>query len=129
MEQPVGEDMAALGVGGELNFVDGDEVGLQLARHRFHGADIEAGTRRLDLLFARNQRNLARAHLGDHLLVDLAREEPQGQADHADIVGEHALDGEMGLARVGRAQHGGNAPPAIGRSVRANRLRACGLCG
>ena len=29
MQQPVGEDVAALGVGGELDLVDGDEVDLE----------------------------------------------------------------------------------------------------
>ena len=46
--------------------------------------------------------------VGD-LVVDLARQQPQRQADHAGRVSQHALDGEMGLAGVGRAEHGSDA--------------------
>ena len=63
---------------------------------------------------------LVGADAGDDLVVDLAREQPQRQADHADVVRQHALDGEMGLAGVGRAEHGGDA---------ASALRACGIAG
>ena len=42
MEQAVGEDVAALAIGGELDLVDGDEIGLEVERHRLDGADIEA---------------------------------------------------------------------------------------
>ena len=53
-------------------------------------------------------------------VVDFAREQPQGEPDDADIVGEHALDGEMRLAGIGRPEHGGDAAPA---------LKACGIRG
>ena len=58
------------------------------------------------------------ADAGDDLVVDLARKQPQRQADDADIMREHALDGEMGLAGIGRAEHGGDAAAA---------LEACGI--
>ena len=120
MEQPVGEHMAALAVGGELDLVHGDEIGLELERHRLHGADIEARGGRLDLLLAGDERDLGGAGAADDLVVDLARKEPQRQADDADIVREHALDGEMGLAGIGRTENGGDAAPA---------LEACGMSG
>ena len=53
MEQPVGEHMAALAVGGELDLVDGDEIGFEIERHGFDGADVEARALRFDLLLAR----------------------------------------------------------------------------
>ena len=109
MEQAVGEDVTALGVGGELDLVHGDEIRLELARHGFDRAHIEARALRLDLLFARDQRDMARADPRHDLVVDLAGEEPQRQADNADVMGEHALDGEVGLAGIGRAEHGGDA--------------------
>jgi hypothetical protein len=119
-EQPVGEHMAALAVGGELDLVHGDEIGFEIKRHRLHGADVKARGGRLDLLLARDERDLACADAGDDLVVDLARKEPQRKADDPNIVGEHALDGEMGLAGIGRPEHGGDAAPP---------LEACGIRG
>ena len=128
MEQAVGEDVAALAVGGKLDFVDGDEIRLEVERHRLDGADIEARRGRLDLLFAGDQRDLGGADARDDLVVDLARQQPQRQADDADVMREHALDGEMGLAGIGRPEHGGDAAAAhadlwnwgkIGSSVRS----------
>jgi hypothetical protein len=48
---------------------------------------------------------------------DLARKESQRQADDPNVVGEHALDGEVGLAGVGRPKNGRHAasPLGIGR--------------
>ena len=39
MQQPVGEDMAALGIGTELDLVDGEEIGADLGGHRLDRAD------------------------------------------------------------------------------------------
>src|SRR6185437_6013097 len=39
VQQPVGEDMAALRVGAELDLVHRHEGGAQIQRHRLHGAD------------------------------------------------------------------------------------------
>ena len=57
MQQPVGEDVAALGVGGELDLVDGEEVDVGVARHRLDGAHPVARPLRLDLLLAGDQRH------------------------------------------------------------------------
>ena len=38
MQQAVGEDVAALGVGAELDFVDGEELDLAVERHRLDRA-------------------------------------------------------------------------------------------
>jgi hypothetical protein len=66
---------------------------------------VETQYRRLDLLLAGNQRDGLLAHpLGD-LVVDLARQQPQRQPDHARGMREHPLDGEMRLARIGGSQH------------------------
>ena len=40
MEQTLGEHMPALAVGGELDLVDGDEIRIEIERHRLDGADI-----------------------------------------------------------------------------------------
>jgi hypothetical protein len=42
------------------------------------------------------------------VMINLARQQPQGQADHARRMAQHALDGEMGLTGIGRAEHGGD---------------------
>ena len=42
---------------------------------------------------------------GQHAVVYLAREQAQGQTDHAALIGQHAFHGEMRFARIGRAQY------------------------
>src|SRR6266545_8269514 len=116
MEQAFGEDMAALAVCRKLDLVDGDEVGIELERHGLDGANVEARRGGLDLLLASDEGDLCRADAGDDLVVDLAREKPEGKSDDANVVGEHALDGEMGLAGVGRPEHRGDAASKIGRA-------------
>ena len=106
VQQPVGEDVAALGVGGELNFVDGEKIGFDVARHGLDGRDPIAGTFRLDLLLAGDQRHAGGADARDDLVVDLAREQPQRQSDHPGGMTEHALDGQMRFAGVRRTENG-----------------------
>jgi hypothetical protein len=112
VQQAIREDVAALGIGGELNLVDGQEVDVDVARHRLDGRDPVARALRLDLFFAGDERDLVGADAGGDLVVDLACEQPQRQADHAALVTEHALDREMGLAGVGRAENGGHVANA-----------------
>ena len=40
--------------------------------------------------------------------IDLARQQPERQADDAALMRHHAFDGEMRLAGVGRAEHRGH---------------------
>ena len=113
--------MVAVEVGGELDLVHGHEGEGEVARHGLDGGDPVACPVGLDLLLARHESDVLDARPLDHALVDLARQEPQGQADHAALVAEHALDGEMRLAGVGGAQHGRDAARA--------RLRRQGAAG
>ena len=106
VQDAVGEDMPALEIAGELDLVDGDEGRVGLARHRLDRADEVARRAGDDLLFAGDQRDLACADLLADALIDLARQQPQRQADDAAFVREHALDGEMGLAGIGRPEYG-----------------------
>lgn len=108
VQDAIGEDVAALEVAGELHLVDGDEGGVGLARHGLDGADRIFGARWLDLFLAGNQRNLVGADLFADAGVDLARQKPERQADDSTLMRHHALDGEMGLAGVGRPEHGGH---------------------
>lgn len=94
------EDVGALIVRGELHLVDRDEVDVTARRHRFDGADPIRRTRGDPPLFARDERDPRLADARADLVVDLAREQTQRQADHARRVLEHALDRPMGLARV-----------------------------
>ena len=103
--------MAALQVPGELHLIDRHEGGIGLARHRLHRADRVARACRLDLLLAGDQRDLGRADLLAHARIDLARQQPERQADDAALVGGHALDGEMRLAGIGGAEHRRHVPP------------------
>ena len=58
-----------------------------------------------DLLLAGDQRHLVRADLLADAGIDLARQQPQRQADDAALMRHHALDGEMRLAGIGRTEH------------------------
>ena len=109
MQHAVGEDVAALEIGGELDFVDGEERDIEIARHRLDGGDPEPRVRRLDLLFAGDQRHRFGADPLHRAVIDFARQQPQRQADQAGRMRQHPLDGEMGLAGIGRAEHGGDA--------------------
>jgi hypothetical protein len=102
----MGEDVAAFEIGAELDFVDRDKRDLAIERHRLDRADEILRPRRDDLLLAGDQRHAARPARLDDAVVDFARQQPQRQADHAGGMAEHALHGEVGLARVGGAEDG-----------------------
>ena len=102
VEQPVGEDMAALAVGTDLRFVQGHERGPRtVARHGFGGAAHIACALGLDAFLARNQRDCRIAFDRAHPVVDLAREQPQRKAHASARMRNHALDRQMRLAGIG----------------------------
>ena len=76
-----------------------------IARHGFYSADPEARIVRLDAFFASDQGHGVGADLGDHAVIDLARQQAQRQADDAALVRHHAFDRQMRLAGVGGAQY------------------------
>ena len=98
------EDVPALIVRGELHLVDGQEFDLALDRHRLDGRDPVGRPRGDALLLAGHERDPALADARRDAVVDLAREQPQREPDHARRVLEHALDGAMRLAGVRRAE-------------------------
>ena len=114
MKQPMGKHVAALRVGAELDFIDGEKLDFAVERHRFHSADEIAGPKRHNFFFAGDQRDLGQAAGLDHAIVDLAREQPQGQPNHARGVSQHALHRQMGLPGVGRPKNG-DEPRAMRR--------------
>ena len=83
MQQPLGEDVAAFRVRDQLDFVDGQKLDRPLQRHGLDRADEIEGADRDDLLLARDQGDGGGPALFDDPLIDFARQEPQGQADHA----------------------------------------------
>src|SRR5882724_6633750 len=93
--------MAALRVGAELNFVNRKKLDRPVERHRFDGADKIGRVRGQDFLLPGDQRDRPRAAQFDDAIVILACQEAQREADHAGLVIEHALDGEMRLAGIG----------------------------
>ena len=58
VQQPVGEDVAALGIGAELDLVHREEFDRPVERHRLDGADEIGGVGRDDLLLAGDQRDV-----------------------------------------------------------------------
>src|SRR4051794_25318931 len=106
MENPVGKDVAALEIGGELDFVDRQEPDIDIGGHGLDRAHPEPWLGGNDLLLACHEGGRMVARLEPHPIVNLARQEPQGEADHTAALGEHALDGEVRLASIGRAENG-----------------------
>ena len=95
VQHAVGEDVAALVVGGELDLVDGEERHRPADGHRLDGADEIGGILRPDLLLAGDQGARGAALDGDDAVVDLAGEQAEGEAHHPGAMGEHAFDGEV----------------------------------
>ena len=104
MEQPVGEDVAALAVGAELDLVHGQERGLALQRHRLDRADQVARVLSTDPLLAGDQGGGPRPLDRHHAVVDLARQQAQRETHDPAAVGQHPFDREMRLPGVGRTQ-------------------------
>ncbi len=116
-QQAVGEDVAALGIGAQLDLVDREEARLEVLGHGLDGGDEIAGRGRLDALLAGDQGDRGGAFLGQDPVVDLARQQAQRATDQAAPVGQHPLDREVGLAGVGRPEHGEHTR-AFGRQQR-----------
>src|SRR6266851_9063351 len=101
--------MPALEIGAELDLIDRHEGHIEIARHRLHGRHPEAWIGGLDLLLAGDERDGIGAGAFRNLFVDLAGQQPQRQPDQPRGMRQHALDGEMRLARIGGPQHRRNA--------------------
>ena len=112
MQQPVGENMPALRVGGKLDFVDGQEIHRDVARHGLDRTNPIARAFGLDLFLARDQRDVARANACGNLVVHLARQQPQRQADHPAFVTKHPLDRKVRLTCIRRTQNRGDVADA-----------------
>ena len=145
VQQPVGEDVAAVGVGAELDLVHRDELGVAVERHGLDGAGEPARVGRDDLFLAGDQRDVAGALAGHHAVVVLARQQAEREADDAGGMAEQPLDGEMRLAGVGRPEDSLDAGGETGieaghgrmvgvlrgglQAFPAGRLRVCSPAG
>ena len=132
IEHAVGENVAALEIGGELDFIDGEKGDVEIARHGLDGGDPKARIRRLDLFLAGDERHRVGADALDGAVIDLASQQPQRQADQARGMRQHPLDPQMGLSGIGRPQHGGDAGATgaqvtIGRRREGNRHQRSGM--
>jgi hypothetical protein len=115
--------MSALEIGGDLDLVHGKERHVEIARHGLDGRDPVARIFRLDLLLAGDQRDRLKPRPVDDLVIDLARQQPQRQADHAARMPKQALDRQMRLAGVGGSEHGGHAGARSALRVKRGRRR------
>ena len=103
-QQPVGEDMAPVGIGTELDLIHRQKIRADLQRHRLDGADPVLRPLGHDALFAGDQCHHRRPARRDDTIIDLARKQPQRQADHPCPMRQHPLDGIMRLARIRRPE-------------------------
>ena len=102
--------MATLGVGAQLDFVDGEEITAHAFGHRLDRANPVLRARRHDAFFARDQRHDRGPAQFDNPVIHLARKQAQRQADDTGAMCEHPLDCIGGFTCVGRAQNGHNTP-------------------
>ena len=115
--------MAALGVGAELNFIDGQKIAAHPLGHGLDRAYPIGRAIGHDTLFARHQRHHRRAAQRHDLVIDLARQQAQRQANDAGAMCQHPLDCIMGLAGVGWPKDR-RYPRILGHF--APRVRVCG---
>lgn len=79
VEHRIGEDMAPIGIGNELNLIDRDETHLKVAWHGLDGRDPVARMFRLDLLLTRDECHGMNAGTLDKPVIDFAGEKPKGR--------------------------------------------------
>ncbi len=106
VQQAVGKDVAAIEIDCGLYFVDGEEIGHHVGGHGLDSGDPVAGGLWHDALFAGDQGHRRFADPFDDAIIDFAGQKAQRQADNARAIGQHALDGIVGFARIGGAEHG-----------------------
>jgi len=116
VQQAVGEDVATLRVGAQLDLVDGQDLDLAGQRHGLDGADKKGGPRRDNLFLAGDQGDAGLAAQLDDPVIDLPGQQAQRQADHARGMTQHPFDGQVRLAGIGRPEDRGEL----------GRRKACG---
>ena len=129
VEDAIGEDMAAFEIGRDLDFIDREKRHVEIARHRLHGGDPEPRPWRLDLFLAGDQRDANRARRDRRSCCrPRAPSSRSGRPITPGGMRQHPLDREMGLAGIGRPEHGGDAGagnPSVGKRGRRLTKRPC----
>ena len=105
MQQALREHVPTLRVSAKLDLVNRQEFDLARQRHRLDRADEIDRAGRHNLFLAGDQRHRACAAHADDPVIDLARQQPERQADHAGRVPQHAFHRQVRLAGIGRTQH------------------------
>ena len=113
MKQTVCEDMTAVGIRAELNFIDCQEFNWPIQRHRFNGADEPLRIGRDQFLFTRDKSNGPRTLQGDDTIVVFPRQQAQWKSDHAAGMSQHTINCEMGLSGIRGAEHGPHDPVVV----------------
>ena len=98
--------MPAFRIGTQLDFIDGGKVCAHAFGHRLDRANPVFRPWRNDPFLACHQRHNGRAARHDDLVIDLARQQPQRQADNAGFVRQHPFDCVVGFSGIGRAKDG-----------------------
>ncbi len=118
--------MTAFEVGGDLDFVHGQERNIKISWHRFNGGYPISWFGRFDLLLAGDQSDRFRADPGEDLVIHLAGQQTQRKANDSRGMREHPFDRKMGLAGIGGAEDGGDAgagrPAGAGRRMRKGHV-------
>ena len=109
VQQPVGEDVTAFGIGAQLDFVHREEGNADIYRHGFHRADVIARRFRYDAFFAGDQSDFRSAAQAHKFVEHFAGKQSQRQADHPGAMRQHSLNGKMRFSGVRRAENGGDA--------------------
>ena len=113
MKQTVREDMTAVGIRAELNFIDCQEFNWPIQRHRFYGADKPPWIGRDQFFFTRDQSNGLNTLQGDDTIVVFPRQQAQWKSDHAAGMSQHTINCKMGLAGIRGAEHGPHDPAVV----------------
>ena len=113
MQQTVGEHMAALGVGTQLNLVHSQKIATHAIGHRFDRAHPILGAVGYDAFFAGDQRHHRRAPGADNPVINFTCQQAQRQTNDAGAMAQHPLNGVMGFSGIGRAQY--SRDPGFGR--------------
>ena len=117
--------MPALGVGAKLDLIHRQEITADIGRHRLDRADPVLRAFADDPFLARHQRGDRRPARSDDAVIDLARKQPQRQADDACPVRQHPVYGMMGLAGIRRPED--RRDPRLGRHGALLDLDALGV--
>ncbi len=109
IQEPIGENMPALWISTELDFINGNEAHLAITRHCFNCAGEPACLAGNDFLLPRQEVQYARPLLRHELFIIFAREQAQRKTDHPVRMGHEALQREPGFTSICGSEEGGQA--------------------